>query len=76
MINLRCTEIGDEGARSIAEMLRVNSSLQMINLHHNYIGADGIGAIVEALEFNSSLQEIGFPQFQWENLQLMEQALH
>ncbi len=45
-----------EGARAIAEMLRVNSNLQAIYLDDNWIGIEVARAITEALTVNSKLQ--------------------
>jgi hypothetical protein len=51
--------LGDEGTRVIAEMLRVNSTLQVIDLSYNYsIGVKGALAIAEMLKVNSTLQVI------------------
>jgi hypothetical protein len=51
-------EIGVEGARAIANALRINSVLKEIDLHGNRIGDEGARAIAKALEFNASLQNI------------------
>jgi hypothetical protein len=69
--------IGDDGALAIAEMLKLNSTLQVIGLEGNRIEDDGALAIAEALEFNSTLQEIDLEgnEIGWENHQLIEQAL-
>ncbi len=50
--------IRDDGARAIADALRVNSTLEVIELRYNGIGDDGVLAITEALQFNSFLLEI------------------
>ena len=47
-----------DGARAIADVLRVNSTLWELNLYYNHVGADGAREIAEALCVNSTLQEL------------------
>jgi hypothetical protein len=48
--------IGDEGAKAIAEALKVNAVLTFLELHGNYkISDDGAKAIAEALKVNAVL---------------------
>jgi Ran GTPase-activating protein (RanGAP) involved in mRNA processing and transport len=51
-MSLNGNNIGDEGARYIADALKVNSSLHDIDLKHNNIGDEGAQAIAEALKVN------------------------
>jgi Ran GTPase-activating protein (RanGAP) involved in mRNA processing and transport len=68
--------IGDEGAKSIVEALKHNSTLQSLNFysteltfHHfvthsgttgNNIGDEGAKSIAEALKHNTTLQSFNF----------------
>jgi Ran GTPase-activating protein (RanGAP) involved in mRNA processing and transport len=45
--------IGDEGAKAIAEALKVNTVLTVLYLGENNIGDDGAKAIAEALKVNA-----------------------
>ena len=47
--------IGAEGANSLAEALRVNTSLSSLNLHSNSIGDEGADSLAMALRINTSL---------------------
>ena len=51
-------DIGDEGAKAIAEALKVNPVLNNLNLGNNSIGADGAKAIKEALKVNPVLNKL------------------
>ena len=61
-LNLRGNEIGQEGAPALAEVLKVNTSLQSLNLQavNKYIriGQAGAQALAEALKVNTSLQSL------------------
>ena len=59
-LSLWNNEIGDDGARAIAECLKVNSSLTELNLYINEIGDDGARAIAECLKVNSSLTSLEY----------------
>ena len=50
--------IGDEGARCIADMLVVNKSLQDIDLSSNKINAKGAKYLADALKENDTLKEL------------------
>ena len=45
-------EIGDLGAKALANALKTNRNLRAVNLQGNHIGTDGAIAIFEALEDN------------------------
>ena len=47
-----------KGAKSIAEALKLNTSLKEIYLYQNQIGDEGGKAIGEALKLNTSLRDI------------------
>ncbi len=55
MIYLGSNKIGDEGAKDLAEALKVNTSLEMIDLGSNKIGDEGAKDLAEALKVNTSL---------------------
>ena len=57
-INLRWNNIGAEGAKYVAEALKVNTSLTEIHLGGNNIGAEGAKYVAEALKVNTSLTKI------------------
>lgn len=54
--------IGNEGAASLAQMLRVNRSLRALDVSHNRISQAGIDAIDEALDVNRTLCLLRHPQ--------------
>ena len=57
-IDLGYTNIGAEGAKYVAEALKVNTSLTEIGLGWDNIGAEGAKYVAEALKVNTSLTEI------------------
>lgn len=56
MIKFNNNTIGDEGAKAIAEALKVNLSLKELWISENKICAEGVKAIAEALKINYSLE--------------------
>ena len=54
-INLGYDDIGAEGAKYVAEALKVNTSLTEINLSYNNIGDDGKQALREVWNHNDGL---------------------
>ena len=56
--DLSYNKIGSEGATSIAESLKINSSITQINLGFNKIGSEGATSIAESLKINSSITQI------------------
>ncbi|XP_067040240.1 NLR family CARD domain-containing protein 3-like isoform X2 [Acropora muricata] len=50
--------IGDEGANSLAQALRVNTSLSLLNLSFNFIGVAGAISLARALRVNTSLSSL------------------
>ena len=57
-INLNSEEIGDEGAKAIALVLMVNTSLSTLYLYGNKIGDEGAKDIALALMVNTSLSDL------------------
>ena len=57
-LNLCDNNIGNKGAKVIAEALLVTDSLTSLNLNNNDIGSEGAVAIAEALKVNSSLTKL------------------
>ena len=57
-MTLASNNIGDEGAKAIADALKSNTSLTTIDLRGNNIGDEGAKAIAEALKGNTSLTSI------------------
>ena len=57
-ISLFGNKIGDDGAKALADALKVNSSVTDIDLTGNNIGADGTKALADALKVNASVIEI------------------
>lgn len=55
--------VGDEGARSLAEMLVTNASLRVLDLLHNYIGQPGVNHLRAALSVNRTLVSMQLTQF-------------
>lgn len=54
-IGLCSNYIGDEGAKAIAKLLKINQTIIGVDLEDNNIGPEGIAAIVEALKENKTL---------------------
>ncbi|TPX57589.1 hypothetical protein PhCBS80983_g03715 [Powellomyces hirtus] len=54
-LSLRSTQLGDTGAKAIAEQLKVNKTLVNLNLWDNQIGKDGAEALADALRINQTL---------------------
>jgi Ran GTPase-activating protein (RanGAP) involved in mRNA processing and transport len=50
--------LGDDGARTLAEMLPGQSSLRLLNLEHNGITDAGAGCLAEGLAGNATLIEL------------------
>ena len=51
-------EIGDEGAKALAEALKVNTTVKELHLNECGIGDDGAAALAEALCCNTSLTKL------------------
>ncbi len=58
-LNLSDNYIGAQGAASLGEALRVNTSITSLNLSCNYIGAAGAASLGEALHVNTSITSLG-----------------
>ena len=60
MTNLRLggNSIGEDGAKAIAEALKVNPVLTTLGLSENRIRAEGAKAIAEALKVNAVLTKL------------------
>ncbi|KFH63436.1 hypothetical protein MVEG_10846 [Podila verticillata NRRL 6337] len=57
-LNMQDCENGDDGAQTLAEALRSNSTLTTLNLQNNSIGENGGQALAEALKANSTLSTL------------------
>lgn len=71
--------IGDEGARHIADMLRVNKTLQSLNLsNYTSIGPEGLRHLAEGLAANDTLNSLilFFNYFEDGHLQSLFQGLY
>ncbi len=55
--------IGDAGARSLAQMLRTNTTLRSLDLLHNYISQVGVNELRAALKVNHTLVHLQLTQF-------------
>ena len=56
LVDLRVNkDIGDEGAKALAEALKVNKTVKTLWLYGCGIGDDGAAALAEALRSNTSL---------------------
>ena len=58
VVTLSHDNIGDDGAKAIAEALKVNAVLTSVDLRLNSIGDDGAKAIAEALKVNAVLTKL------------------
>ena len=61
---LQSTNIGDDAAQALAEMLKNNRSLHILDLCNNQISSSGVGLLAEALHgaSNSTLEELNLNQ--------------
>ncbi len=57
-VDLWFNSIGDDGAKAIAEALKVNAVLTKLELDFNSFGDDGAKAIAEALKVNAVLTKL------------------
>ncbi|KAJ3011961.1 Leucine-rich repeat-containing protein 71 [Thoreauomyces humboldtii] len=57
-LSLRSNNLGDVGAKAIAEQLAVNKTLIGLNLWDNRIGKEGSEALAEALKVNQTLTSL------------------
>ena len=64
------TEIGDEGAKALAEALKVNATVKTLWLKSCGIGDDGAVALAEALRSNTSLTEV----YLWYNKEIGDEG--
>ncbi|KAL0243300.1 hypothetical protein GEMRC1_005861 [Eukaryota sp. GEM-RC1] len=55
------TAVTTEGARALADALKVNVSVTSIDLIGNFIEDEGVRALAEALKVNASVTIIDFP---------------
>ena len=53
--------MGDSGARLLAKVLHMNSTLQVLNYDQNNLSPSGLGYISSALKANHSLRDMSFP---------------
>lgn len=60
IMNATSFDIGDEGAKVCADMLRVNTTLVKLTLCRNNITIEGAKMIADALMSNTTLQEMHF----------------
>ncbi|KJE95900.1 hypothetical protein CAOG_06294 [Capsaspora owczarzaki ATCC 30864] len=67
-VSLECNHIGDAIAQTLAEGLKVNTSLPQFYLSHNEIGNAGAQAIAEALKVNTTLDFLGLDSNQIDDL--------
>jgi len=61
-LNLGGSNIGNKGAKCIAEMLVVNKTLQEIRLGYNIIGDEGAKSIATSLVVNTGIRVIELGQ--------------
>merc|ERR1712167_461891 len=57
-LNLTSNKISAEGAKALAQALKVNTVLQGLNLDSNTISDEGSKALAEALKVNTALQKL------------------
>ena len=54
-LDLRDNNIGDAGAASLAEAMKVNTTLTQLDLSRNPIGVAGAAFLAEAMKFNTTV---------------------
>ena len=59
VLSLGSNQIACEGAKRLAESIKVNQSLQEIHLGDNNMGDDGATSFADALKVNTTLQVVG-----------------
>jgi len=59
VLSLGSNQIACEGAKRLADSIKVNQSLQEIHLGDNNMGDDGATSFADALKINTSLQVVG-----------------
>lgn len=64
-LNLSGNNINDVGAQALAEMLKINTTLESLELNCNGIEYDGAVALAESLVENTSLKVLAL---RWEAL--------
>ena len=57
-LNNTGSNIRDEGAQILANMLKKNKGILRLNLTNNHIGEDGATALAEAIQLNQNLLDI------------------
>ena len=55
-LNISDDDIGDEGARCLADALKTNTSLQKLNISWTHIGDEGAQWLADTLKTNTTLQ--------------------
>ena len=75
-IDLSENNIGAEGAKPLADALRVTASLTSINLAQNDLGVEGAKALVEGGAFMASLTSVWTPAHEHASLCLCTSDLH
>jgi proline dehydrogenase len=58
-ICLNRNNIGDEGAKYLADAIKLNSMLLKVDLWNNNIGDEGVKYLEDAIKLNSMIEEIG-----------------
>jgi hypothetical protein len=58
VLDLSGDNISDEGAKDVADNLKVNTLLEMVHLNNNNIGAKGAKYLADALKVNTSVKMI------------------
>lgn len=57
-VNISNTGQKDRVAKAMAQMLKINKTVQSVNMESNFISGDGGVAIMKAIEHNSTLREL------------------
>ncbi|CAF4598864.1 unnamed protein product, partial [Rotaria magnacalcarata] len=55
---MQFNEIGDNGARYLAEALQINKTLKSIPLMRNKIGGKGAQYLIQALQHNQTIKSL------------------
>ncbi|CAE7941950.1 NLRC3, partial [Symbiodinium necroappetens] len=57
-VNLESNDIGDEGAKALADALKSNCTVTHVNLEFNMIGGQGAKAFADALKSNCTVTDV------------------
>ncbi|RUS26925.1 hypothetical protein BC938DRAFT_483929, partial [Jimgerdemannia flammicorona] len=64
-LDLKDNNIGEKGASTLAEVLKMNTNIEILDLEDNGIGVKGASTLAKALRINTSLQTLVLRRMHW-----------